>query len=112
MDEPKLKSRLWISALLHRCSMMGTFAAVVRKGDADAGAIIVKINTLDGNCRVYKQARDGQGQLGWMDVLGPQAVPDGDAETYIARQAGYDEDLWVVEVEDRSGHHPMIAPLI
>ena len=31
------------------------------------------------------------------------AVPQGQIDEYLARQAGYDPDIWVLEVEDRNG---------
>jgi GMP synthase (glutamine-hydrolysing) len=110
VEDPKLKSKMWLSALIQRCSIEGIFAAIVRRGDADAGAMIVKLNRLNGSATVFTQARDGQGRLGWIRALGPDPVPEAEADAYIARQSTYDEDLWVVEIEDRQGRHPMIEP--
>jgi GMP synthase (glutamine-hydrolysing) len=91
--------------------MLGAFAAVVRRGDPDAGAIIVKLNRLDGTCSVFAQARDGNGALVWIYAMGPDPRPEAEVDIYISRQGTYDEDLWVIEIEDREGRHPMIEPV-
>ena len=30
---------------------------------------------------------------------------EGTADAYLKRQAGFDSDMWIVEVEDRRGRH-------
>ena len=30
---------------------------------------------------------------------------DADADAYLSRQAAYDSDIWVIEIEDRQGRH-------
>ena len=80
-----------------------------RRGDADAGAIFLKINTLDGSAQVLRPAASGLPGTD-MDRRWAQALPGGQAEesaadAYLARQADFDGDLWIVEVEDRQGRH-------
>ncbi len=50
----ELKTEFWASALIRRAEIGGAFAGVVRKGDADAGAVLVKVATLDGRARLYR----------------------------------------------------------
>lgn len=40
------------------------------------------------------------GRLDWYRPLGEEAVGEPAADEYITRQRHYDEDLWVLEVED------------
>ncbi|MDC1430484.1 DUF1491 family protein, partial [Octadecabacter sp.] len=47
----RLTSELWVSAYLTRLRLVEIPAFVVRKGDATAGSVIVKLNTLDGNAQ-------------------------------------------------------------
>ncbi|PKQ02164.1 MAG: DUF1491 domain-containing protein [Alphaproteobacteria bacterium HGW-Alphaproteobacteria-12] len=99
---PKLKADIWVKALIRRCEVEGATAMVVRRGDATAGTVLVKVNTLNGEARVYRSARAGDGELIW---LARAAEPEAGADAYIEKQRTFDPDLWVVEIEDRKGRH-------
>ena len=76
---------------------------VTRKGDLTAGAVLVKLATLDGKARVFHRRLDLMtGGRTW-DVLVDGSEADCDAS--IAKQVSFDPDLWVVEIEDRAGRH-------
>ena len=102
----RLKSEIWVHALLRRCFVAGQFGAVLRKGAVEAGAIYVVINRLDGTVKVLGpppgSAIDEMGDRLWTEIVPPvtQATEVG---TFIARMAKFDPDFWVVEIEDRAG---------
>ena len=100
--EPRLKSKLWIQSLIRRCDLAAISAAVVARGDDDAGAILLKFNGREGGCSVLAQARGPEGELLWMRATGPVPVAEADAEAYIERQRRRDPDLWVIEIESGS----------
>jgi len=63
----------------------------------------VKLNTLDGRAEAFQRSFDLlSGERKWVE-LATGDEPGVDAA--IARQRGFDPDLWVVEVEDRQGRH-------
>jgi hypothetical protein len=97
--EARLKTGLWIKALVRRCDLAAVAVAVVARGDADSGAILVKLNARDQGCSVLAQARGPEGEPVWMRATGPTPVAEPDADSYIARQRRRDPDLWVVEIE-------------
>ena len=99
----KLTADFWVSAYLQRLQLAAIPAFVVRRGDATAGAVLVKLNLLDGTARSFTRSFDlTTGARRWQ-VLADGAEAEVDAS--IRRQAGFDPDLWVIEVEDRAGRH-------
>lgn len=105
----RVKSELWVKAYIRRCFSEDMPALVVRRGNAEAGAVYIKVNLLDGRVGLYGPApagfaADDGGRL-WVGLLGDVAVPESEADAYLERQAGFDPDFWVVEVEDREGRH-------
>lgn len=102
--EARLRAEIWVSALIRRAQLAGAFAAVVYKGDADAGDVAVKVNLLDGRARVFTATTTLEGARAWIEPLGAQAPAlEADADAFVARRRERDPDLWVVEVEDRAG---------
>ncbi|SFA91100.1 hypothetical protein SAMN05421688_1682 [Poseidonocella pacifica] len=99
----RLTSRFWVDAYLARLRFSDIPAYVVAHGDDTAGAVLVKLSTLDGSARVFQRSFDlMSGERNWI-VLSEGA--EREVDQMIARQRGYDPDLWVIEVEDRAGRH-------
>ena len=99
-----LSTDLWASALIRRAELAGAYAAVLRKGDARAGAVLVKVvNRRAGEARLYAQAVRGDGETVWMQPHADAAEAQLDA--YVERAARVDPDLWVVEIDDVQGRH-------
>jgi hypothetical protein len=81
----------------------------VRHGDDDAGAIFIRVSRLDGTSLVFQPAAAGLDEADrdrrFMPAAGGRAVADDEADAYLRRQAEFDPDLWIVEVEARNGRH-------
>lgn len=104
----RLTADFWVRAYLARLRLADIPAFVVARGDATAGAVLVKQSTLDGMARAFQRSFDPvTGARAWM-VLAEGEEPDVDAA--IARQREFDPDLWVIEVEDREGRHLLDEP--
>jgi hypothetical protein len=112
LSEERLPTDLWVQAHLRRLSAEATPVALVRRGEAERGTVLLKLNLLDSGCRILTQARDLEGRLGWLAALAGKLVPEAEADAYIARAVERDPDLWVIEIEDRNGRNPFDGKLI
>src|SRR5580698_10216248 len=56
IDRMRLRAHIWVSAYLRRCAVEGAVATLRRRGAAEAGAIFVKIDRLDGSAALFAPA--------------------------------------------------------
>jgi hypothetical protein len=105
----RLKSEIWISAYLRVCTARGQQAVLVRRGDAHAGAIFIRVVRLDGTSDLFGPAPAGydvaESDRSFVSLFSKGPRSDREVDEFIVRQASFDPDLWVVEVEDRLGRH-------
>ncbi len=99
--EPRLTAGFWVSAYLTRLGLAAIPAFVTQKGDATAGAVLVKVATLDGQARAFQRSFDLAADTRVWVVLAEGA--EGEVDAVLARQKARDRDLWVIELEDRAG---------
>jgi hypothetical protein len=106
----RLKSAIWVAAYLRRCNVEGVFAAVRRRGAEEAGAVFVKVSRLDGTAALYGPAPQTAfdearpAERAFVAVTGdPQPVAEADIEKRLEREIRFDPDVWIVEIEDRTG---------
>ena len=104
----RLTADIWVSAYLTRLRLSDIPAFVVQKGDLTAGAVLIKLNTLDGQACCYQRSFDLMtGERKWM-VLTEGA--EADVDVSVTKQRQFDSDLWVIEVEDKQGRHLLDEP--
>jgi hypothetical protein len=105
-----LSTDIWVAALIRRAELAGAFAMVLRKGDARAGAVLVKlVNRRAGTTRLLAEATRGDGERVWMRPV--RAAEEQDLDAYVERTVKIDPDVWVVEIEDNQGRHFLVEPV-
>ena len=98
MTAPRVKAGFWVGAALRLGARDGKPGMVLRKGDPDAGGILVVLYGRDG-LSVLSQVRGAGGEVAWMRGTGAGPVDQAAADAYVARQVKFDPDLWVLEFE-------------
>lgn len=105
----RLKSEIWVKAYLRRCAAAGVAAVLLRRGDADAGAIYIKVSRLDGTAALFGPAPSGmdeaQEERRWQTCFEREPATEAEADAYLARQMEFDPDVWIVAVDDSQGRH-------
>lgn len=102
----RLTSDFWVSAHLRRCRIEGLEAVLRRRGAAEAGAVFVSVDRLDGTADLYGPAPQSilsgeEGGRVFAQVLDGRPVLD--VESRMAREIGFDPDLWWLTIDDRLG---------
>lgn len=95
----RLTASFWVQAYLTRLRLADIPAFVTAHGDDTAGAVLIKLNTLDRRAQALHRSYDLMS-----DTRSWVTLTDGDeaeVDAAIAKQRSFDPDLWVIEVEDR-----------
>ena len=103
-----MRADIFVSAYLRRCAVEDAPAVLRRRGAAEAGAIFVKIDRLDGSAALYgpapqtETAARGVDRL-WTRMHKDEWISSLEVEDRLAKEIRFDPDLWIIEVEDRKG---------
>jgi len=101
---------IWVSALIRRANLEGAFAVVSRRGDARAGAVLVRVwNHRERTMTLYSEALDAEGRSVW--IRPTRSNLEADVAEFVERAVGRDPDIWIVDIEDRDGRHFLVEPV-
>lgn len=89
----RLPTGVLVTALLRRVNDAGGFGAVLAKGDAQAGMVLV-VAVERGESRLLERGIGPDGKPGLID-----STPADDLAAYWQRRRARDPDLWVVELD-------------
>ena len=104
----RLASGIWVAAYLTRLRQEAIAVYVTARGDPTAGAVAVKLATLDGRAVLWRRIFDPMADaLTWTRMA---EGPENEIDAQLRRERSRDPDLWVIEVEDRHGRHLLDQP--
>lgn len=102
----RVTSEFFVSSLIRKVFGEGQFGAVTRKGAAEAGAILIVVDKMDGSLDLYAPAP----QAMFLDLpqgrLFEKRLDGGSREAVneiVSREERMDPDFWVVEIESKDG---------
>ena len=87
----RLTAQFWVQAYLTRLRLNDIPAFVTSHGDDTAGAVLVKLNTLDGQAVAYQRRFDlMSGAREWVEL---SSGAEAEVDEAITRQRSFDPDL-------------------
>ncbi len=102
----RLTTEIWVSALLRRVFSGGGFAAIERRGSAEAGTVFVLVRDRLGQISLYEpapQSSYGDGRPQDRQFCRSERVVDAEsAARRIDSEIRFDSDVWVLELEPGS----------
>src|SRR5437016_14348413 len=100
----RLKSSIWVAAYLRRCQTEGVFGAVRRRGAEEAGAVFVKVATMDGSAILYVPAPqtvydDSRPIERLFTPVSREPQPESAVEERLTKELRFDPGVWIVGAE-------------
>jgi hypothetical protein len=96
---PRLTAAVLVSALIRGAQGQGGFAAVLKKGDSTAGAILIVAAEKGVITGLYERLLTPEGVYIW-GKTGPQVIDKKqEIDEFLERKATRDPDLWVIELD-------------
>ena len=99
MSGDRLPAHIEATAILRRVEVQGGFGTVLKRGDADRGALILLIATRGEHRACLERALGNDGSYGWQRT-GPLAGSDAlTLADWSQKRVRFDEDSWLIELD-------------
>jgi len=95
----RLPAHLEAAGLLRQAEAEGGFGAILKRGDADRGALILIVARRGEHRAVLERQLVPDGSYRWQQV-GPERGADPQSLTdWSQKRVRFDEDLWLIELD-------------
>lgn len=95
----RLNAKVFVSSLVRRANAAGDFATIVKKGDQTAGQVLLVARRRNGRQQVFTRTMNSRGDYSWTVAIEVNQDELGKINEYLDKQARYDPDLWIVELD-------------
>ena len=101
MTAARLTSATFVSALLRLAQHQGGFAAVVKRGDETAGAVLIVLSERGQTVDVLERVLGGTSDYVWASPFGAGHNAT-DIDKFLEKRRRFDPDSWVIELDTAS----------
>lgn len=106
----RLPAHLEVSAMIRATEAAGGFAMVIRKGERDAGTLLIVLVESDGTSALYERMPQLDGTRAWTRTKDQNPENKQEFDEYLSRRARQDDDLWIVELTVDNGERLVLEP--
>ena len=94
----RLSASVEASGLIRRAEAAGDFGAILHKGDADSGSLLIIVRKRGAFVACLERTL-GRNGYKW-GAAGPEPqAPEEEVSRFLARRTGFDPDLWLIELD-------------
>jgi len=97
--QARIAASVLAGALIRKAEGEGGFAAVLAKGDATAGSILVILLEKGVNPRLFERLLQPDGRYAWQESTSQSLENPGEVPELIARRRRFDPDSWLIELD-------------
>jgi len=98
----RVTTDFWVSALIRRVFSEGGFAAIVKRGATEAGAVFVIVRDRMGGAELFGPAPQTSYDTAKPDerhFLRHELKDEAALDARLEKEKRFDSDIWVVEIE-------------
>jgi len=99
--QERIASGTFVSALLRLAAREGGFGAVLAKGDANAGAILILLSERGSHVQVLERLLQPDGRYAWDSPLAGRANAE-ELDKFLSKRRRFDPDSWIIELDTAS----------
>ncbi len=95
----RLPASLEATAIMRRVQSEGGFATLLKKGDADRGALLLVIRSRDRHMACLERVLSLDGNYQWQSAGPVDSVADRKLGEFLEKRTRFDDDLWIIELD-------------
>ena len=96
---PRLSSSILVNALIRQAESSGGFGAVLARGDATAGSILLVLTERGRRAGTMERVLQANGEYLWQHTANQDTENTSEIDAIVQRRRRFDPDLWVVELD-------------
>ena len=99
MIDGRLPSSVEAAALIRRVESEGDFATILKKGDADRGALLLVVSSRGRHVACLERSLSVSGAYSWQAVGPDDSASSEQISDFLQKRARFDADCWVIELD-------------
>jgi hypothetical protein len=101
--DSRLPAHLEVAGMLRAVQNASGFAAVLKKGERDAGTILVVCAENGRDRRIFERMPRADGSREWIETRREDIETKDDFDSYLTRRGAQDPELWIIELDIVNG---------
>ena len=96
----RLPASLEAGSVVRRAEAEGDFAAILRKGDPDRGALLLMVTSRGEHHACLERVLSvASGDYRWQPVGPAKGAGSDEISDFLAKRTRFDDDLWLIELD-------------